>query len=133
MGLHHSCHRSPRWWREPGFGYTYADKSTAILIQSSFAPAIIGRNAMDGQRIWADLIGMVRNIGRRGVAAMAISAVDAALWDLRAKILDLSAGDASRSGAGKRPGVWKRRIHFLFDCPVAATAGRLDRGPDSSG
>jgi L-alanine-DL-glutamate epimerase-like enolase superfamily enzyme len=33
------------------------------------------------------MIGSVRNLGRRGIAAMAISAVDNALWDLKAKLL----------------------------------------------
>ena len=31
----------------------------------------------------------VRNLGRSGLAAMAISALDAALWDLKAKLLGL--------------------------------------------
>jgi L-alanine-DL-glutamate epimerase-like enolase superfamily enzyme len=33
------------------------------------------------------MIRSVRNLGRRGIAAMAISAVDSALWDLKAKLL----------------------------------------------
>jgi len=35
----------------------------------------------------------VRNVGRPGVAARAISAVDVALWDLKARLLDLSLAD----------------------------------------
>src|SRR5581483_4875870 len=35
----------------------------------------------------------VRNIGSRGVAACAIAAVDMALWDLKAKLLDISLAD----------------------------------------
>jgi L-alanine-DL-glutamate epimerase-like enolase superfamily enzyme len=35
------------------------------------------------------MIGAVRNIGRLGLASAAISAVDIALWDLKARILDL--------------------------------------------
>ncbi len=38
--------------------------------------------------------GAVRNVGYEGVAAMAISAVDIALWDLRAKLLGLSPADS---------------------------------------
>lgn len=36
----------------------------------------------------------VRNAGRQGLCAMAISAVDVALWDLRAKLLGLSLADS---------------------------------------
>ena len=35
------------------------------------------------------MVGAVRNIGRRGVCAIAISAVDVALWDLKARLLDV--------------------------------------------
>jgi L-alanine-DL-glutamate epimerase-like enolase superfamily enzyme len=36
----------------------------------------------------------IRNAGRVGVGAMAVSAVDIALWDLRAKLLDVCLADA---------------------------------------
>ena len=35
------------------------------------------------------MVAAIRNLGRPGVASMAISAVDAALWDLKARLLDL--------------------------------------------
>src|SRR6185312_8682979 len=38
---------------------------------------------------WWTMAAAVRNVGRRGVAAMAISALDNALWDLKARLLDL--------------------------------------------
>lgn len=42
------------------------------------------------EKSWAAMIRAVRNVGRRGIAAMAISAIDAALWDRRAKSLGCS-------------------------------------------
>ena len=72
-----------------GFGYTYADVATAALIREHFVDLLLGRDAMSIDAAWAAMIRKVRNIGRRGVAAMAISAVDSALWDLKAKLLDL--------------------------------------------
>jgi L-alanine-DL-glutamate epimerase-like enolase superfamily enzyme len=72
-----------------GFGYTYADPATAKLIETLGEKAK-GKNALDIDRIWADLIHAVRNLGRRGIAAMAISAVDAALWDLKAKLFGVA-------------------------------------------
>ena len=38
---------------------------------------------------WTAMISRVRNLGRSGIAAMAVSAVDIALWDLKARLLDL--------------------------------------------
>ena len=72
-----------------GFGYSYADVSTAAFIKAHFVELIVGRDAMSIESAWAAMIHAVRNLGRRGVAAMAISAVDAALWDLKCKLLDL--------------------------------------------
>jgi L-alanine-DL-glutamate epimerase-like enolase superfamily enzyme len=39
------------------------------------------------------MVDAVRNIGRPGVASAAIAAVDIAVWDLKAKLLDLSLAD----------------------------------------
>jgi L-alanine-DL-glutamate epimerase-like enolase superfamily enzyme len=38
---------------------------------------------------WDAMVASVRNVGRPGIAATAISAVDAALWDLKARLLEL--------------------------------------------
>jgi L-alanine-DL-glutamate epimerase-like enolase superfamily enzyme len=70
---------------EEGFGYTYADVSTALFIKKHFAD--LQFDPMSPEAAWAQMIYKVRNLGRRGVAAMAISAVDAALWDLKCKRL----------------------------------------------
>ena len=43
---------------------------------------------------WAAMQREVRNLGRQGLVAMAISAVDIALWDLRAKLLGVSLADS---------------------------------------
>ncbi len=70
-----------------GFGYTYADDATAAFIHRHFADLTI--DPMSPESAWSAMIAKVRNLGRRGVAAMAISAVDAALWDLKCKLLDV--------------------------------------------
>ena len=38
---------------------------------------------------WLAMVESIRNLGRPGIASMAISAVDAALWDLKARLLDV--------------------------------------------
>jgi L-alanine-DL-glutamate epimerase-like enolase superfamily enzyme len=72
-----------------GAGYTYADPATALFVRSVLSGAISGCDAMDVPRAWAKMVRAIRNSGRSGVASMAISAVDVALWDLKAKILDV--------------------------------------------
>lgn len=72
-----------------GVGYSYADKATGVLIRDMLADVIEGRDAMDIPRVWWAMAAAVRNLGRRGIAAMAISAVDNALWDLKAKLLEV--------------------------------------------
>lgn len=72
-----------------GFGYTYADKSAAELAKGTLIQVIEGRDPMDLPRLFAEMVARVRNHGRPGIAQMAIAAVDAALWDLKAKLLGL--------------------------------------------
>jgi L-alanine-DL-glutamate epimerase-like enolase superfamily enzyme len=72
-----------------GLGFSYADAAAAEIINASLAKVIVGRDSSAIPALWVAMVGEVRNIGRRGVAACAISAVDMALWDLKARLLDL--------------------------------------------
>src|SRR5262245_38308792 len=72
-----------------GLGYTYADLATAELVRDVLAPIVTGHDAMGVPGAWDAMIRAVRNLGRAGIAAMAIAAVDNALWDLKARLLDL--------------------------------------------
>ena len=67
---------------ETGLGYTYADRSVAELIRSKLAPLVSDTNSS-----WRLLGAELRNAGRPGAGWMALSAVDVALWDLRARLL----------------------------------------------
>ena len=51
-----------------------------------------------------------RQIGHAGIAAMAISAVDVALWDLKAKLLDVCLADALPRYREQRSGLRLRRL-----------------------
>jgi L-alanine-DL-glutamate epimerase-like enolase superfamily enzyme len=70
-----------------GIGYTYADTSTARLIADVLARSVCGMDVMSTAKIWRTLVSAVRNLGRPGIASMAISAVDVAMWDLKARLL----------------------------------------------
>ena len=72
-----------------GLGYTYADNAAATLIHGKLAKVVKGMDAMSPPSAYQSMWREIRNLGRPGICAMAISAVDCALWDLKARLLDL--------------------------------------------
>lgn len=72
-----------------GIGYSYANRATAVLIADTLASIVAGRDALDIAGAWQAMVGAIRNLGRPGIASMAIAAVDNALWDLKARLLDV--------------------------------------------
>lgn len=72
-----------------GIGYTYADASVAFFIDKTLRELILQQNAFDIGAINSSLTKQIRNSGTCGITMMAISAIDNALWDLKAKILHL--------------------------------------------
>ncbi len=72
-----------------GIGYTYADVATARVIHERLADVVRGMDMMANGRIWAAMVATIRNMGRPGIASMAVSAVDVAVWDLKARLLNL--------------------------------------------
>lgn len=72
-----------------GFGYTYADTATATLIRDLLSEVVKGRDAMAPALSWNAMVSRIRNLGRPGIASMAISALDIALWDLKARLLNI--------------------------------------------
>ena len=72
-----------------GLGYTYAHACLVGLIHDMLAPLVTGRDAMDVGAAWMAMQRAVRNLGRSGLAASAISAIDVALWDVKSRLLDL--------------------------------------------
>lgn len=75
---------------ETGLGYTYAAEAAVPLITRRLAPAVRGLDAFDVARAWDRMREVTRNIGWPGLVACAASAVDTALWDLKAKLLGIS-------------------------------------------
>ncbi|WNG23498.1 mandelate racemase [Cystobacter fuscus] len=72
-----------------GLGYTYADAAAASLIHRTLSKELEGHDVMDVPARMVSLLKRVRNKGRPGLVAMALSAVDAALWDTKARLLDV--------------------------------------------
>ena len=74
---------------QTGIGYTYADSATGQLIHDTLAQVVEGRDSTAIPACWDAMVRRTRNLGRPGIVSMAISAVDTALWDLKARLLDL--------------------------------------------
>ena len=72
-----------------GLGYSYADAAAAALIHGKLAKVVAGHSALDVPGAWEAMARSIRNLGRPGICSMAIAAVDTALWDLKARLLDL--------------------------------------------
>lgn len=107
-----------------GMGYSYADVATAKLIEDTLAPKLLGHDAMATGAAWRRMADLIRNLGRPGIASMAIAAVDNTLWDLKGKLLNVSVA-ALLGLAPKNNGLWQRRIHFLLGCAAARTTWRM--------
>jgi L-alanine-DL-glutamate epimerase-like enolase superfamily enzyme len=78
---------------ERGLGYTYGDVSVGKFVESKLAGEVEGADPLSPPAAWVAMQNAIRNAGRPGVGAMAVSAVDVALWDLKARLLGLPLAD----------------------------------------
>ena len=99
---------------EHGLGYTYADTATAKLIQEVLSQVVQGQDAMAPASSWNAMASRIRKFWRPGVVSVAISAVDIALWDLKARLLNLPLVTLLRSGARLSFHLWQWRIYFIY-------------------
>ncbi|HSP74041.1 MAG TPA: enolase C-terminal domain-like protein, partial [Gaiellaceae bacterium] len=78
---------------EKGLGYTYAPKAAATLVDEQLREVVLGADALAPQAAALAMGRALRNVGRPGLAFCALSAVDAALWDLKARLLGIALAD----------------------------------------
>lgn len=72
-----------------GLGYTFGPTAVAAFIDDELRSVVCGADALKVPQTWSRMRAAIRNAGRQGVGAMAVSAVDNALWDLSARLLDV--------------------------------------------
>jgi len=76
-----------------GTGYSYTigtgGPSAMELLKRTLAPALIGREALEIERIWRDLLFLTHATSVGAITSIALAAIDTALWDLKARKLGL--------------------------------------------
>ena len=72
-----------------GIGWTYSSSAAAGVVNDKLVEAITGHDAFDIAAGWTAMHRACRNLGTRGLVMQAISAVDIAWWDLKARLLDV--------------------------------------------
>lgn len=116
-----------------GTGYTYTGgkggRAIRAMIEHDLAPALVGREATDVEALNDFMEGHIHYVGRGGIAAFAISAVDIALWDIRATQAGLPlwqlAGGADRTTKAYCGGI---DLNFPLEKLLANVRGYLARG-----
>jgi L-alanine-DL-glutamate epimerase-like enolase superfamily enzyme len=78
---------------ESGIGWTYASSACRAIVDDVLAPCVCGSDVLDTAATHEAMVRACRNLGRPGVVSCAISAVDIALWDLKAKFLGVALAD----------------------------------------
>lgn len=85
-----------------GYSYTIGTGGPAVmsLIERTLAQALVGRDAMEIERIWRDLLFLTHATSVGAITSIALAAIDTALWDLKCRKfgqpLHLMAGGAQR-------------------------------------
>ncbi len=118
-----------------GTGYTYTGGrggyAVAALVEHDIAPFLVGRDAAAVESLHDELFWHLHYVGRGGIAAFAISAVDIALWDLRGKSTGRSLL-AMAGGAGTTCRAYQGGIDLDYSLGrlVESVRSGLDRGFD---
>lgn len=71
-----------------GLGYTYTAAAAAQVVRDLLVGAVCGRNLEDVQPVGRAMLAAVAEVDPPELAACAVSAVDIALWDLRARAVE---------------------------------------------
>lgn len=77
-----------------GLGYSYCHPAARTVIETKLASILMDADPLMPERSWARMQVELRQLGHAGLAMMALSAVDIALWDLKAKLLGVCLADA---------------------------------------
>jgi len=116
-----------------GVGYTYTvgtnGRAIHATIEHDLAPRLIGQRADLIEALWEKMWWTVHYGGRGGAATMSISAIDIALWDLKARRFGVPLWTLLGGHDARVPcyagGI---DLDFPLDKLLAQTVGNLERG-----
>ena len=115
-----------------GLGVGDGGRAAQVLINDSLKPILIGQDPLNIEKLWDDMFWRLRGVGRKGLAFAAISALDTALWDLKAKYFGVPLyrllGAYTDSVPIYGSGGW---TNFSLDELVAEQVGYVERGMKS--
>jgi L-alanine-DL-glutamate epimerase-like enolase superfamily enzyme len=76
-----------------GTGWTYGPAACVPVVEQVLENRVVGTDAMSVPQTWLAMVQGARNDTPAGAVGYAISAVDTALWDLKARLLQMSLPD----------------------------------------
>ena len=76
-----------------GLGWTYASRASQTVIEDLLSEAVVGSDLLGTTATHERMVRACRNVGRPGAVSCAISAVDIALWDCKARHLGVPLAD----------------------------------------
>ena len=118
---------------QEGTGYTYTGgkggRAIQAMINYDLAPALIGKDAAQIERLYDFMEWHIHYVGRGGIASFAVSAIDIALWDIHCKSAELPlwkmAGGASNVSKAYCGGI---DLGFTQEKLLASIQGYLNGG-----
>ncbi len=116
-----------------GEAFGFSPKATKGMIENSLRPRLIGENPIDTNRLWDMLYTITRMEGQKGVALMALSAVDIALWDIKGKfwhvpVADLLGGRYRERVETYPTGLYRKNVPDQTQALIAEAWGYLEQG-----
>ena len=112
-----------------GLGTGDGGRAAQVLITDSLKPLLIGQDPLYSEKLWDDMFWRLRGVGRKGLAFAALSAVDIALWDLKAKYFNVPLYKLLGAYTDTVPiygsGGW---THFSLDELAAEQVSYVERG-----
>lgn len=105
-----------------GVGYTLGYNGSTMIadvVNEILAPLIVGADPRDTEKLWRRMFDETNQVGRKGLVLRAISIVDIALWDIKAK-------------AAEQP-LYKFLGAYTDEVPAYASGGYYREGKGTEG
>lgn len=111
-----------------GYGVGGGGAAGRLVIDSVLRPLLIGREPDAVESLWEEMYAATLPFGRKGIAIMALSGVDLALWDLRARRRSQSIAELLGGARGATAPVYTT-VWDTVDDVTASGAGPGGLGP----